>query len=175
MIRFLTTLALFSTLAVAIPATATHHSVKDDVLRSIDGMEKKLVALAGAMPEDTYGWSPMEGVRNTGKVYTHIAAGNYMIASGLGAATPAGIDVQGLEKNVTAKADVIESLKQSIAHAKKAIAAVPEDQLGDSIKMFGQDMTKRAGILIVMEHMSEHLGQAIAYARSNEVVPPWSK
>lgn len=174
-IRTALTLALAATFVAAGPATAAASTLKDDVLHAIGGIEKKLVDLAGAMPAETYDWSPMEGVRDTSEVYTHIAAGNYMIAGGLGATMPTDIDVSGLEKDVTAKADVIESLKQSIAHVKKAIAAVPENQLGDSITMFGQDMTKRAAILVILEHMSEHLGQAIAYARSNEVVPPWSK
>jgi len=175
MIRILTPLALTVALIVAAPLSAAHHSVKDDVLKSIDGMEKKLVALAEAMPDDAYKWSPMEGVRTTSQVFMHVAAANFFISGSLGAPMPADVDVRGLEKNVTSKKDVVAMLTKSIDHARNAIKAVPEDKLAAEIKMFGQDSTNRGAILVIMEHMSEHLGQAIAYARSNQVVPPWSK
>jgi hypothetical protein len=29
--------------------------------------------------------------------------------------------------------------------------------------------------ILTVGHLHEHLGQLIAYARSNNVVPPWSK
>jgi hypothetical protein len=36
--------------------------------------------------------------------------------------------------------------------------------------------TTRRGILVFPDaHVGEHLGQAIAYARMNGIVPPWSK
>ena len=35
-------------------------------------------------------------------------------------------------------------------------------------------MTKRGLLLFSAEHMGEHLGQSIAYARVNNIVPPWS-
>ena len=174
MTRTLTGLALALALFLAPAAPAAHHSVKDDVLKAVDGMEKKLVGLAEAMPQDAYGWSPMEGVRTTSQVFMHIAAANYFISGSLGAAMPSDVDVRGLEKNVTTQADVVEHLKKSIAHVREAVKAVPEDQLGEEIKMFGQDSTKRGAMLVIVEHMSEHLGQSIAYARSNKVVPPWS-
>jgi len=175
MIRILAPFALAIALVAAAPLSAAHHSVKDDVVKAIDGMEKKLVALAEATPDDAYGWSPMEGVRTTSQVFMHIAAANYFISGSLGAEMPSDIDVRGLEKNVTSKEAVVAMLTKSIAHARAAIQAVPEDQLGAEIKMFGQDSTKRGAMLVIMEHMSEHLGQSIAYARSNKIVPPWSK
>ena len=39
---------------------------------------------------------------------------------------------------------------------------------------FGQKMTKRAGLLVLASHSHEHLGQLIAYARSNNITPPWT-
>ena len=39
---------------------------------------------------------------------------------------------------------------------------------------FGRDMQVHANIATAMADMHEHLGQLIAYARTNHVVPPWS-
>jgi hypothetical protein len=41
--------------------------------------------------------------------------------------------------------------------------------------LFGRDTTKQGAALMLLMDQHEHLGQSIAYARSNSVVPPWSK
>ena len=44
-----------------------------------------------------------------------------------------------------------------------------------AVKLFGRGMTKQGALMLILEAQHEHLGQSIAYARSNDVVPPWSK
>ena len=160
------------------PATAAHHEagvVKSDMLKSFEGIEKKLVDLAGAMPADKFGWRPMEGVRSVSETYMHIAAANYFISGALGASMPEGTDVRGLEKNVTSKDAVIAELKKALAHAKAAISGMKADDMATEVDLFGGKRSKHAAALIIVEHMSEHLGQSIAYARSNKIAPPWSR
>ena len=70
---------------------------------------------------------------------------------------------------------MIAQLKKSFEHARNAVKAVSEAQLNDAIKMFGQDATKRKAMITLVEHGSEHLGQSIAYARMNQITPPWSQ
>jgi hypothetical protein len=48
-------------------------------------------------------------------------------------------------------------------------------QLGAAVDLFGQKSTARALWLSTATHVHEHLGQLIAYARSNKITPPWSK
>ena len=55
------------------------------------------------------------------------------------------------------------------------MAAVPEAKLGESVELFGQKTTARNMWISTVTHLHEHLGQLIAYARSNNVTPPWSK
>jgi hypothetical protein len=43
------------------------------------------------------------------------------------------------------------------------------------VSFFGHDMTARAVLIALDGHVNEHLGQSIAYARANNVTPPWSK
>ena len=142
-----------------------------ELLANFDDTQKKIVSLAEAVPAEKYSWRPSAGVRSISEVYMHIVGANYLITSALGAKPPANLD-RNMEKTVTQKEKVVEMLKQSSEHARKALA---EADPAKSVKLFGREMTGGAVQLIVVTHLHEHLGQSIAYARSNNVTPPWSQ
>jgi uncharacterized damage-inducible protein DinB len=135
--------------------------------------EKQILDLAEATPADKYGWRPAPGVRSISEVYIHIAGGNYLLLGFAGVKPPAGLD-KDMEKNVTEKAKVIDELKKSFAHVRAGIAATSDADLDKPVKMFGRDSTVRGVMLAGVSHEFEHLGQSIAYARMNGIVPPWT-
>jgi uncharacterized damage-inducible protein DinB len=143
---------------------------QSELVANLADTEKKIVSLAEAMPAEKYSWRPMEGVRSVGEVYMHIAGANYMIPAALGAKAPAGIS-RDMEKTVTDKAKIIEQLKQSFAHVRQAIESSTDNK---ATKLFGRDNTHGGVKLLIITHLHEHLGQSIAYARTNKVTPPWS-
>ena len=146
-----------------------------DFLVQLDDASKKIVDLAQAVPADKYSWRPAPGVRSISEVYMHIVGGNSYIPSFMGVKPMAGIE-RGMEKTVTDKARVVELLKQSLAHARSAVLSIPDADLDKKVKIFGgQEVTERATIMIIGNHLHEHLGQSIAYARANGIAPPWSK
>jgi len=183
------TLLAFALLAlVAAPAAfADHHEKGDDdnmmmgkanpardaMLADFGRATGHLVELAEAMPEDKYSWRPADGVRSVSEVFMHTAAANFHISAALGVEPPEELP-ENLE-GVTDKAEVISLLKMSIGHGREAIESVEPKQLGDEHEMFGRTMTTAMMLIILDTHNHEHLGQAIAYARSNGVVPPWSQ
>jgi uncharacterized damage-inducible protein DinB len=144
-----------------------------EFLRQLDDVEKKMVALAEAVPQEKYSWRPAEGVRSVSEVYMHLAGANFMLPRFVGVEPPAGID-RSMEKTVTEKAKVVEQLKQSFDHVRQVALATADANLDHSTKLFGRDATIREAFLLMATHMHEHLGQAIAYARMNGVVPPWT-
>ncbi len=157
------------------PAMAVMGSgLKADALRSNGDAEKKLVDLAEAMPAEKYTWHP-EGARSVGEVFNHVAGANYFIPTLLGVKMPAGVDPRGFDKTAGDKAKTIETLKASFAHVKAAISGLSDADLGNPVKIFDHDGTYGEVIFILVSHAHEHLGQSIAYARVNGVVPPWSK
>ncbi len=139
-----------------------------------DGVEKKIVGLAEAIPAEKYGWSPSEGVMSVAQVLTHIAGANYMFPQFAGAQPPAGFDRKALS-GITDKTAIIAKLKESFAHSKAAFSKLDHDAVHKEIKLFGQDSTVANMLMLMANHQHEHLGQLIAYARSNEIVPPWSR
>ena len=135
--------------------------------------EKQILDLAEATPADKYGWRPGAGVRSISELYIHIVGGNYLLLGFAGVKAPAGLDRE-MEKNVTEKAKVIDELKKSFAHLRAGIAATSDADLDKPVKMFGRDTTVRGVMLAAVSHEFEHLGQSIAYARMNGIVPPWT-
>lgn len=148
---------------------------KADALADLSMVAKKVADLAEAMPAEKYSWRPAEGVRSVGEVYMHIAGANYFILKLAGHATPEGMgESEDMDKEANDKAKVAAALQQSLEYLKKTIANTSDADLEKNVTLFGHEMTMRAAYMILVDHYHEHLGQSIAYARMNGVVPPWS-
>jgi uncharacterized damage-inducible protein DinB len=154
------------------PATATG-GLRADWKQQLDDVQKKILDLAEAFPAEKYPWRPAEGVRSVSEVFVHIAGGNYFLPTFAGVTPPPGLS-RDAEKTVTDKAKVIEMMKQSFDHLRKAFDSLPDSDMDKKVNFFGSEMTLRGIYLSTLGHLNEHLGQSIAYARMNGVVPPWS-
>jgi uncharacterized damage-inducible protein DinB len=158
-------------------------SLTADLLTDIGQVEKKVMGLARAIPADKYGWRPGEGVRSVGEVLMHVAADNYLLPAALGhAADPAtgikGDDykaAQAYERRQLDRDATIAELEKSFAHLKRSLSSTPAAGLGKQVSMFGQTFTVQQTWIMTATHLHEHLGQLIAYARSNGVAPPWGQ
>jgi uncharacterized damage-inducible protein DinB len=145
-------------------------------------VEMKIMGLAKAMPESAYEWSPGKGARSTREVLLHVAADNYFIPGAMGMAAPAETGItkeyktaEAFEKKTMTRDAVIAELQKSFAFLKKSMSSVPDEKMDAPMDFFGRKSTGRAAWLTTVTHLHEHLGQLIAYARSNNVTPPWSK
>ena len=171
----------FVTLVAAGPTMAqcSASGMRAAYLADFETMQTKFKELAGAMDADSYGWRPMDDVRTVSEVFMLIVAENYVVPSAWGATPPDGITpgfglFTELPASVTDKADVLAALDTSAAYLLDTVGSLSDAQMGDTIRMFGQEGVLQESLLLVVGDMHEHLGQAIAYARMNEVVPPWT-
>jgi uncharacterized damage-inducible protein DinB len=167
-------LALAAVAAAPLAAQQAPAGVRGEILGQFNEAADKLVQLAEAIPQDKFTWRPGAGVRSVSEVLLHVAGSNDYILTAVGVPSTA----QGendLEHSTTDKTQVIAKLKESITHVRAALQAMPDADLDKATKLFGQDMTYRGVALLLQSHQHEHLGQMIAYARTNGVVPPWSR
>jgi uncharacterized damage-inducible protein DinB len=179
--------ALLAAFALALPATAQHHDhgahdhamptagVRAEMIQDLDMVADKYLALADAMVAH-YDWRPGEGVRSVRELLTHMAAGNFMIANLAGLPLPEGMsmdDVRAMNQ-LTDPAEIRRALEHSFRHAQHGIGRASDASLDEPVTLFGRETTRRGALLLLVTHAHEHLGQAIAYARTNGVVPPWS-
>lgn len=133
----------------------------------------QVIQLAEAFSESQYDWRPMEGVNSVGEALLHVAGGNYFLGSKIGIAPPDDVDMMNLSK-ITGKENIIAALKKSNEFALDVVTKVESGEFGEEVDFGFAKFNKLAGLLVIMEHNGEHKGQLIAYARSNDVVPPWS-
>ena len=139
----------------------------------LSGNQGQVIQLAEAFSEEQYDWRPAKGVNSVGEALLHVAGGNYFLASKMGFAPPADVDIMKLDK-IKGKANIIAALKKSNEFVLEKILEVETASLNEEVDFGFAKMNKMGGLLAIMEHNGEHKGQLIAYARSNGVVPPWS-
>jgi len=167
----------------ACAATGLAQDVKGfraDLLGQLAYVQKQVLELENAIPDAKMTWRPGKDVRSISEVYSHIAFGNYLFAKFAGATLPEGIaaatpaDEAKWDKMTTDKKVIAENLAKSYDFITGVIKAMPDAQLETMVSFFGQQMTTRSLLMVLLSHTHEHLGQSIAYARMNGVVPPWT-
>ena len=159
--------------------SATIALAQDQVVQNtITGMlgynQGQIASLANEFSEDQYDWRPADGVRSVREVILHLASANYFIASGMGIAVPEDVDMQAIEQ-ITGKESVIAALNKSFEFVKEKLGQVPSSDFEKEVDLRFMKTSTLNAMLIILDHSGEHKGQLIAYARSNGVVPPWSK
>ena len=143
---------------------------------SLTYLSGNVMKLAQAIPAEKYSWSPGTGVRTVAQVYAHIISANYFFASKLGAKIPEGVNMETLEKDLKTKDAIANELKRSYEVATNAIKNTQDASLSTKVEYpFPGEFTNMSTILILLGHSNEHLGQLIAYARTNGIKPPWSE
>lgn len=146
-----------------------------DFLKIYNFTADKMVQLADAMPSDAYDWRPSQEVRSVKEVLLHTASANYFFSSQLGGTIPDGINPQAMEKADMSKQEIIGALSESIKFVESTLQNITPDDMNAQVKLMGSEYNKRQLVFIIGDHVAEHLGQLIAYARSNGVTPPWSQ
>lgn len=145
-----------------------------DLLAEMDYVQNHVIQLAEAMPQEKYSWRPSEEVRSVSEVFMHIGGGGYFLLSMIGGSMPREFKPE-MEKTITDKSEIKAFLKKSFEDAKNFISQIKEEDLDKSVDFFGNKTNERRILMLVLSHNHEHLGQSIAYARMNGVVPPWSQ
>lgn len=175
-VRFLFAAVLWMALGTPGPLRAQEPAeIRDEMMRHFSASMRKLVALAEAMPPESYTWSPGEGVMEVGHVYMHVAHYNYLYPiQNLHLPLPEGIEMDGME-SIRDKEQVVAALERSRDWVLEAIGAMDAEDLQAETELYGRTVAGWAVLVQLVAHMNEHVGQSIAYARMNGVVPPWSR
>jgi uncharacterized damage-inducible protein DinB len=154
--------------------TPPSYDLKPQSLLDLETMQKKFVSLAEALPPDKLTWRPAAGARSFAEVLLHVSGERYQILHMMGTPLPAGFDGKTYEKSTTDKAQIIEQLNKSWEYAKAAISRMTNADFANPLPKLGPEANSGDVVYILVADAHEHLGQSIAYARMNGIVPPWT-
>jgi uncharacterized damage-inducible protein DinB len=170
------------TAAAAQSAATATAPVVTDLMGDVAQVQKKLLDLAHAFPAAKYDWRPGPGVRSVREVFLHLTSDNYLMPAALGAPVDSATGLKAgdfatagaFEKKMLAPDAVIAEMQKSFDHINAAMKAATPAKMTESVSLFGQTFTGQGVWILTTTHMHEHLGQLIAYARMNGIVPPWN-
>jgi uncharacterized damage-inducible protein DinB len=151
-----------------------------ELISVLGDIERKALQIAKAFPAEKYEWRPDPGARSFAEALKHLANGNRLlltIATSLPSAEALQKQVEDnakSEKDKWTKEQLIEDVTKSFAEVRKALESAQARALTREVKFFNTTTTQRGVFVFLETHASEHVGQLIAYARSNGVTPPWS-
>jgi hypothetical protein len=154
--------------------TAPSYDMKGQTLVDLQAVQKKFVDLANAVPVDKMTWRPSQDSRSFAEVFLHVAGERYGILALMGTTPPAGFDGKTFEKSTTDRARIVEELNKSWEFAQKAINGMSNADFAKLLPKLGPQANAGDVIYILVADAHEHLGQSVAYARENGIVPPWT-
>lgn len=163
--------------------SAAAPTIASSMDREIVAIEKQVVELAEAMPENKYNFSPeslnipgsdYKGVRTFGLQVKHVAASNNAIWSSLtGEKFPADFMGGDGPDSVKTKAEIIQFLKDSFALGHRAAATLTAENMLQNAE---NSRSSRLRLVVFgVEHAFDHYGQMVEYLRMNGIVPPASR
>jgi uncharacterized damage-inducible protein DinB len=155
-------------------STTPSYDMKAQALLDLEAVNKKCVDLAEALPNDKLTWRPSPDTRSFAEVFLHVAGERYAILSMMGATPPAGFEARNLEKSTAEKNRIVEDLNQSWDFANKTINSMSNADFAKLLPKLGPQANEGDVVYILVADAHEHLGQLIAYARQNGIVPPWT-
>lgn len=155
--------------------TPPSYDMKAQALLDLQGMHKRMVELAEAIPADKYTWRPEAGTRSVSELFLHVTAANHNIPAMMtGVTAEETFKAKGFETSTTDKAKIIDELDKSFVYAEAAIQSMSNADFARPEKKLGPEANSGDVIYILVTHNHEHFGQSIAYARMNGVTPPWT-
>jgi uncharacterized damage-inducible protein DinB len=169
-----TTVALHARNANSTDHTAPSYDLKAQALLDLQGINKKCVDLAQALPGDKLTWRPSSDTRSFAEVFLHVAGERYGILSMMGAKPPEGFKAREFEKSTTEKDRIVQDLNQSWDFANNTISSMSNADFAKPLPKLGPQANEGDVVYILVADAHEHLGQLIAYARQNGIVPPWT-
>jgi uncharacterized damage-inducible protein DinB len=154
--------------------SAPSYDMKAQSLVDLERVQKKFVDLLNAVPADKLTWRPSADSRSFAELFLHVAGERYGILALMGAEKPSGFDGKKFEKSTTDRAQILAELNRTWEFTQKAINGMTNADFAKLMPKLGPQANAGDVVYILVADAHEHLGQAVAYARVNGIVPPWT-
>ena len=170
--RIRTFVLVFAALVMMRSPAFAQATIHGDLMKDWASQKDTIVKIAGAMPEDKFGFKPTPAQRSYGEQVLHIAQVNMMLLATLGAKTPAPT----VNLKATTKADMIKAMADSFDYGTAIVKELDNKTIQDTVQaMFLGPSTRARIAFFLISHTQDIYGQMAVYLRLNGVVPPASQ
>ena len=150
------------------------------IQKAFDVNANYLMMAARMMPESAYGFRPTPDLRTFGEQINHATAAQYSFCNQPG--VPPGVERRSAPalRQVTAKADIVKALDDSVAYCDRVLAAAPEAWLMEVAPKLGGSTSgliegiRAHAFMYNNVHDAEDYGTITVYLRLQGLVPPSS-
>jgi len=157
---------VFAFLAASTPVHAVPAGASGEYARHFEALSKLSVAVAQAMPVESYSFRPHPDSMDFGQLMSHIATTNYQFCAGLkDSETPA-------LPSPSEKNGIVKFLSDSFEYCSGVIGNITEEQLKNSHNSPDGRLPGRDVLLAMFVHVAHHSGQAEIYLRDKGIKPP---
>ena len=172
---------IIASLAVCLSAPVSFaqqpaNPISDGLRNQWNGAKRNIQQSAELMPQATWDYRPIDGVRSFGEILAHVAGASYVICSAAkGEKTPYAEDY--FEKNAKGREAIVKATADAVAYCDAAFTALTDATAGQMVSNpFGEGQVPRAQALVLqIGHDNEHYGNLVTYFRMNGIVPPSSR
>ena len=169
---------LFAQSQAAKPTPGTPLQPSQELDHILSGIEKQLVPLAEAMPDDKFDFVPaapgadFKNVRTFAGQLKHVTEANdYFFSDSQMTQAQFKAKRDAIEK-LSTKADIVQALKDSFTQAHAYVAAITPENAWLALP---GGRTRASTAAYAMQHMMDHYGQLVVYLRMNGIIPPASR
>jgi len=146
----------------------TPKSLREQLLQQWNDLGKKTQELGESLPASMFDEAPVDGIRDAGEVFRHLAFWNAWVAATARGESPDGAANELPKKAAAGKKRALAAYGESVAEAAKALTAAKNGKgelPADTSALYAS----------FLGHTSEHYGQLVVYARLSGIVPPSSR
>lgn len=152
-------------------------SPSGELLEQWNEIGRKLIAIAGDLPEDKYDYKPNPDSRTFRGVLLHVSASMYYFTDTVQRQKPRySEDPKPEDLKISNKADLVAFVKKCVSDGADAIKAKGDKGLTESVSDGGPRLVHAEALGYgLVEHSGEHYGNLVVYYRANGMVPPESR
>lgn len=163
-------LAIFALACVSGLPMQAADPMSSDLKQSYTAVKNNLIKMAEKMPEDQYGYKPVDTIRTFAQMVAHVADAQARMCSG----------VNGEMKSInaaskTTKADLVAALKESFDICDTAYNGLTDAKASEMVKGPRGERPKIGWLAYNLSHSNEEYGYMSIYLRMKGIVPPSSE
>lgn len=148
-------------------------TIAGDLVKDWERQKAQMVAIADAMPEDSFDYKSTPAQRSYGEQIMHVASVNVQI---LGLVGGTAVAPSFSAESATTKAEILQALAESYDYGITLLHEQDAASINQTVEAAFLGPSTRARVFwFLLGHSMDIYGQMAVYLRLNDIVPPASR